>query len=83
MSQASEHFCEWKDCSNVAAKHVVCSESQMTGLSEKGYGIQLLTWHVDLCAEHLANLPERFSINNELELGQPCTEACSSKERRA
>ena len=77
MSQVSQHFCEWKDCTNVAAKHIVCSQSQMTGLSEKSFGSQLQKWHVNLCDAHIANLPEGYSMTDERELGQQCTDDCS------
>ena len=52
-----------EDCTDAASKHVVCHESHELGCtSEKGFEIQLLTWHVDLCDAHLSGLPQRYSI---------------------
>lgn len=73
MSEPKEQMCQWKDCTHTASKHVVCHESNELGrTSEKGYEIQLLTWHVDLCDAHLSELPSRYSISQVLGLDQAC-----------
>ena len=78
MTEITNRMCDWKDCDKAAAKHVVCYESQEAGISEKGFGLQLSKWHVDLCEAHLSGLPSRFRVMRELVLDQKC-EDCPRK----
>lgn len=80
MSQTENRMCQWRDCTDFASKHVICSESHEVGWGERGYEFQLLKWHIDLCETHLSGLPGHYSLTDTRELDRGCSEDCYSNQ---
>jgi hypothetical protein len=60
--QPAEHPCEWKGYASAAARHVICNSPPQVNdfVLEKGYHVESIIWHVDLCDAHVSECRERY-----------------------
>ena len=76
--QPAEHTCEWKGCAASATKHVICNSPPQINdfVLEKGYHVQTIIWHVDLCDAHVSESRARYESVQVKEMGERCTFGC-------